>query len=346
MPISDNTRAVLLEMQRNGVDPAILAGLERELDSKPAADKGISDGVLAQPAFNSYKARKEQEIADLKTNLTKMASLQNAANNLDGDVQAEAQRQVLALREVFKAQGYDLAEVDEEVNKLLTDPSALQTLNASKEPVINKEKEMPNNPLDQNKNYVDSKTFADVMQTGLTNVAVGGIHVQAEMTRALREADKLGIELTDEQLNAIGNVVVQGAEKGKKPYEALEEHFGFQTVRAQKAQEKLDAQLKEAEERGRREALKDRGVVISGRDPNSNPNRILDRQRNSAGRIDSRIEKIEDLPKNAMGQPEVFHLRRHNPEQRREEHTSNAVERYNAIRQKVDDEGIPIGVLS
>lgn len=346
MAISDNTRAVLTELQRNGVDPAILAGLERELDAKPNADKGISDGVLAQPAFNSYKARKEQEIIDLKNNLTKMASLTNAANNLDGDVQAEAQKQVLALREVFKAQGYDLAEVDEEVNKLLTDPSALQTLNSSKEPVINKEKEtVPNQDL-PNKSYVDPKTFADVLQTGLTNVAVGGIHVQAEMTRALREADRLKIELTDEQLNNIGNVVVAGAEKGKKPYEALEEHFGFKAVREANAKAQLDAQLLAAEEKGRREALKDRGVVIGNRDPNSTPNRILDRQRNSAGRVDSRIEKIEDLPKNAMGQTEVFHLRRHNPEQRREEHTANAIERYNSIRQKVDDEGIQIGILS
>src|SRR5690242_10274102 len=131
MPISDNTRAVLEEMRKNGVDAAILAGLERELDAKPAADKSISDGVLAQPAFNSYRTKKDEEIRQLKENLTRMASLTNAANNLDGDVQAEAQRQVLAMEEVFKAQGYDINEVREEVNKLLTDPSALNTLNTA-----------------------------------------------------------------------------------------------------------------------------------------------------------------------------------------------------------------------
>src|SRR5690349_16251941 len=114
MPISDNTRAVLDEMKKNGVDMAVLSALERELDSKPNADKGISDGVLAQPAFNSYKSRKEQEIKELKENLTRIASLQSATGNLDGDVLAEAQRQILAHREVLKAQGYDLAEVDEE----------------------------------------------------------------------------------------------------------------------------------------------------------------------------------------------------------------------------------------
>lgn len=343
MSISDNTRAVLEEMRKNGVDVAILAGLERELDSKPNADKGISDGVLAQPAFNSYKARKEQEIADLKNNLTRMASLQSAANNLDGDVQAEAQRQVLALKEVFKAQGYDLAEVDEEVNKLLTDPSALNNLNTSKEPIINKEKEMPNNNPPSNGNFVDPKTFADVMQTGLTNVAVGGIHVQAEMMRAMREADKLGIDLTDEQLNTLGSIVVSGAEKGKKPYEAISEHLGFSSVRESKAKEALDAQLQAAKEEGRREALKEKGITIGARDKKLNPHPIFDRQRLNNGKVDSRVEKVEDLPKNEMGTPMYYQLRRYDRETRRAEHAANAADRYSEVSQQYDDQGMFIG---
>jgi len=342
MPISDNTRNVLNEMMKSGVDPAILAGLERELDAKSAADKAINDGVLAQASFNNYKSRKEQEITDLRTNLTKMASLQGAVNNLDGDVQAEAQRQILALKEVFKAQGYDLAEVDAEVNKLLTDPSALNTLNTSKEPIINKEKEMPNQNTPSNSNFVDSKTFADVMQTGLTNVAVGGIHVQADMVRALREADRLGIELSDEQLNNLGNIVISGAEKGKKPFEAIAETLKFDEVRQTKAKESLDAQLLAAEERGRREALKERGVTIGARDKKLNPHPIFDRQR-IEGKVDSRIEKIEDLPKNEMGIPEYYRLRRFDRETRRTEHSANAAERYNEVSQQYDNEGMFIG---
>lgn len=342
MPVSDNTRAVLEEMRKNGVDVTVLSALERELDAKPNADKGISDGVLAQPAFNSYKSRKEQEIADLKNNLTKLASLQGAANNLDGDVQAEAQKQVLALREVFKAQGYDLEEVDAEVNKLLTDPSALNTLNASKEPVISKEKEMPNQPP-SNGNYVDAKTFADTLQNQLANVATGGIYVQTEIAKALREAERLGIELTDEQFNNLSKIVVDGLERNKKPFDAIAETLKFDDARKVKSQAELDAKLKEAEERGRREALKERGVTISGRDKTTNPHLIFDRKDRINGRIDSRVEKVEDLPKNQMGVPEYYRLRRHDPETRRSEHTANAAERYENVRKNFDDDGVFIG---
>ena len=342
MPVSDNSRAVLDEMRKNGVDVAVLSALERELDAKPNADKGLSDGVLAQPAFNSYKSKKEQEIADLKNNLTKLASLQGAANNLDGDVQAEAQRQVLALREVFKAQGYDLDEVDAEVNKLLTDPSALQTLNASKEPVISKEKEMPNQPP-SNGNYVDAKTFADTLQNQLANVATGGIYVQTEIAKALREAERLGIELTDEQFNNLSKIVVDGLERNKKPFDAIAETLKFDDARKVKSQAELDAKLKEAEERGRREALKERGVTISGRDKTTNPHLIFDRKDRINGRIDSRVEKVEDLPKNQMGVPEYYRLRRHDPETRRSEHTANAAERYENVRKNFDDDGVFIG---
>jgi len=342
MPISDNTRAVLEEMRKNGVDATILTGLERELDSKPAADKGVSDGVLAQPAFNSYRTKKDEEIRQLKENLTRMASLTSAANNLDGDVQAEAQRQVLALEKVFEAQGYDVNEVREEVNKLLTDPSALNTLNATKEPIINKEKEMPNNNTPSNQSGIDAKTFNDVLQTQLTNVATGGIHVQVEVARAMAEAKDLGINLTPDQISSFSETIIKGFERNKKPYEAIAESLKFDEVRQNKAKVDLDAQLLAAEEKGRREALKEKGITIGARDKKLNPHPIFDRQR-IEGKVDSRIEKIEDLPKNEMGTPEYYRLRRYDRETRRSEHAANAADRYAEVSQQYDNEGMFIG---
>src|SRR5690348_1282471 len=122
MPISDNTRAVLDEMKKNGVDMAVLSALERELDSKPNADKGISDGVLAQPAFNSYKSKKEQEIAELKSNLAQQSSLKNAiAGGLDDETKKVALERIAALEEVMTANGFDLGEVRAEVDRITSD---------------------------------------------------------------------------------------------------------------------------------------------------------------------------------------------------------------------------------
>lgn len=343
MAISDNTRAVLLEMQKNGVDPVILAGLERELDAKPAADKGISDGVLAQPAFNSYKSKKEQEIQALKDNLAQQASLKNAvAGGLDEATNKAALERIAALEDVMVANGFDLSDVREEVDRITSDPAAFKKLMEGKEtPIEKKEPVMPNN--DVNKNYVDTKTFADTLQTQISNVAAGGIYVQAEVAKALRKADELGIKLTDDQFNNLGQIVVNGLEKNKKPFDAIAETLEFDKAMQAKSQAELDAKLKEAEERGRREALKERGVTISGRDKTTNPHLIFDRKDRINGKIDSRVEKVEDLPKNQMGVPEYYRLRRHDPETRRSEHTANAEERYNEVRKNFDDDGVFIG---
>ncbi len=343
MPISDNTRAVLDEMRKNGVDVTILSALERDLDAKPNADKGISDGVLAQPAFNAYKSKKEQEILDLKSNLAQQSSLKNAiAGGLDDATKQVALERIAALENVMVTNGFNLDDVREEVDRITSDPAAFKKLmDDGKAPIQKEEKQVPNNDL--NKNYVDAKTFADTMQTQLANVATGGIYVQTEIAKALREADKLGIQLTDEQFNNLSKTVVDGLEKNKKPFDAIAETLGFDAARQTKAQTELDAKLKEAEERGRREALKERGVTISGRDKTTNPHLIFDRANRIGGKIDSRVEKIEDLPKNQMGTPEYFRLRRHDPETRRSEHTTNAAERYENVRKNFDDEGMFIG---
>jgi hypothetical protein len=341
MPISEETRNVLEEMRKNGVDTTILAGLERELDSKPNADKVVKDGIMAQSTFNSYRTKKDEEIRQLKENLTKLASLQASSGNLDGDLKTTVEAQIAAKEQELVAQGYDIEQVRELVGDLLSNPASINKLNTNEPPIEKKdEKVMPNT---DDKKYVDAHTLSNVLLESGANIAKGNIIVTTQIARAMREAEKLGIDVTDEKFGKFAETLITGLETGKTPDLVMDEFFGFSTVRQEKAKIQRDAELKEAEEKGRREALKEVGVNPrrSLRDPERNPNPILDRKREE--KLDSRITEMDKLPKNEKGEPEVFRMRRFDRNQRRHEHTQNAVNRYDEVRKDYDDDGLYIG---
>ncbi len=344
MSVSTNTKAVLEEMRKAGVDPTILASLERDIDSKPAADKVVSDGILAQSSFNSYRTNKDNEIAELKTNLARLANLQGAASGLTGDLQTAAVEQIAALEKIFVDQGYSLEEVRSEAAKLVTNPDAIKALAEKKdEKITSKEKEMPN---PQNGNYVDAKTLADTLLTTGTNLAVGGINASIHIARALREADKLGIELTDQKLDTFSTELVKGLEVGKNPTQVMDEFFGFSTVRAEKDKKTREAELEAAKQEGAREALKANGITIRKSILNRkvNPNPIMDRKRLELNREEKKEDvKLEDLPKNEKGDPEYFRLRNFDLNTRRSVHTENAVNRFAEVEQEYDTDGMYIG---
>jgi hypothetical protein len=343
MAVSTNTKNVLEEMRRNGVDATVLASLERELDSKPAAEKGVADSLLAQASFNTYRTNKDNEIKELKENLTKLSSLQGAASGLTGDLQAAALEQIAALEKLFEAQGYNLEEVRAEASKLVSDPNAIKSLvdDKNKEPKENKEAPVT---ID-NKDYVDKKTFADILTTSANNLAAGGIDMSIHIARALREADKLGVELSDEKLNGFYPALVKALESNKAPSQAIDEYFGFSAIRTTKADEARKAELEQARQEGAQEALKSAGVTIRKTASNNkhNPNLVLSRKRIEPVSDVKEVNSVEDLPKNSKGDPEYYRLRRHDVFNRRQAHTENAVNRFAEVAEEYDDDGRFIG---
>ena len=344
MPISQESRNVLEEMRRSGVDPTILAGLERELDSKPEVEKVVKNGILAQSSFNDYRTRKDQEVAQLRSDLQNLASLQASSGNLSGDLKTQVEAQIAAKKEELANKGYDVEQITEFVNDLLANPANITKLD---NPPEKKDPVMPNNNDDPNRKYVDTKTFTDTMLTGMQNLAAGGINMSVEIARSLHEAQQLGVDLNDDKLNTFGSAMIKGLEEGKTPKQIRDEHFGLQAVRDENQKKQRDAELLAAKEEGRREALKEtgNGSRMRFRDPQRNPNPILDRQakNNADEKLDSRIKKVEDLPKNEKGDPEYFRMRRFDPVTRRHEHTENAVSRFAEVSKEYDDDGLYIG---
>lgn len=344
MPVSVNTKNVIEEMRRNGVSADVLALLETQLNSNENAEKGFSNGILAQASFSTYQSNRDKEAKELRENIVRLQSLQGAATNLTGDLQTAAVEQIAALEKLFVDAGYDINEVREEASKLVSDPNAIKTLVEKKDEVITeKEKEMANEPV--NKDYVDSKTLTSVLTASMSNLAAGGINVNVQVARAMSEANKLGIEISDEKWNGFYDALIKGLESNKQPSQVMDEYLGFSAARTVKAEATRQAELETARQEGAREALKTAGVTIRKSPLNSNrqANSILDRKRIEIKKEEPKEVKVEDLPKNEKGDPEYFRLRNFDPMTRRSVHTENATKRWEDVKEEYDDDGMYIG---
>lgn len=345
MALSENTKNVLAEMAKAGVDPAVIASLQTELDTKPDADKAMNNGVLAQASFNSYKSRKEQEILELNNNLKKLSSLQGAANGLEGDLQKAALEQIAALETILEAQGYDLKEVRAEAAKLVSDPEAINKLAEKKEePKVDTGKENNNMGLSE-------KDVAELLRTTGNNLAAGGIHMSAKIAYAIDKARTLGIPLTEDQITKLPDAIIKGFETNKSPEQSMDEVLGFSAKQAELDKNRREAELTAAKEAGRQEALKENGVTLR-KTINQSPHPVLSRVNHAVGDRKT-VEKkrfseytqedIDKLPENKAGDKEIFRLRANDEFERREKHTRNAVDRFEKESQNYDDDGRFIG---
>lgn len=341
--LSENTKAVLAELQKSGVDASILASLQTDLDSKPEADKVLNNGVLAQSSFNSYKSKKEQEILELNNNLKKLSSLQGAASGLDGDLQKAALEQIAALETIMETQGYDLTEVRAEAAKLVNNPTALNKLVEDKKEVVTGK---------ENNMALDEKAVAELLRTTGNNIAAGGIHMSAKIAYAMDQARTLGIPLTADQIEKLPEAIIKGFETNKSPEQSMDEVLGFSVKRAEMATKDQEAKLAAAKEAGRQEALKEKGVVVTRTNGQSHP--VLSRVNHAIGdkkpvqqKRFSEVtqEDIDKLPENASGDKEIFRLRANDEFERREKHTRNAIEAFEKAATQYDDDGRYIGQM-
>lgn len=350
MALSTESRNILNEFTKAGVDPAVIAGLERELDSKPDADKTASNMLLAQSSFNNYRSKKDDEIKDLKAKLEQTASLSTAANNLSGDLKEAALKQIQDNKDWFEAQGYDIGEIEKLANDMASKGIAFTAAKAN-EVIDEKDKNMPN-PNQDGKTYIDDKMLVDVLRTTGSNLAAGNINISAHIARALYKAEKLGIDLTDQKLDEFAPALIKGLEEGKQPSEVIDTHFGFSSRQAELNEATRKAELVAAEQKGRQEALKEAGVTIRDTNNTNRPrHNIFDRQSPMKKAVEAdRREKVEkdnsiklaDLPENKVGDKEYFRLRGSDVD-RRERHLNNASKRYAEASQEFSDEGEYIG---
>lgn len=344
MPVSVESQRVLDELVKSGVDPAIIASLQTDLDSKPDADKTLSNGVLAQASFNSYKSKKEQEILELNNNLKKLSSLQGAASGLDGDLQKAALEQIDALEKVMVAQGYELEEVRAEAAKLVSDPNALKRLDEAKKE--------PEKTGKENTMSLSEKDIAELLRTTGNNIAAGGIHMSAKIAYAMDRARQLGIPLTSEQIEKLPEAIIKGFEQNKTPEQSMDEVLGFSVKQTEIDKTKREAELAAAKEAGRQEALKETGVTIRKQGNNQNPHPVLSKLNHAIGDRKPVQQKkfsevtqddIDKLPENQAGDKELFRLRANDEFERREKHTRNAVDRFEKESQNYDEDGRFIG---
>jgi len=133
MPISLNQRGLLNDMLQAGADPAIIAGLEREWDTKPAVGNVGERGILSQRGFADYQSKKDEEIATLSRQVTELASNKETIKYTSDPkiIQELTERNNTLERILIEQENYDPIEVKN--ISLETKTKAIEVLNALKE---------------------------------------------------------------------------------------------------------------------------------------------------------------------------------------------------------------------
>lgn len=340
MPISKNTRAYLDELKTAGYDPAILASMEKEFDSKPDAEKVNDRSILSQKSFSEYRSNKDNEITQLKSKVSELSALhdQKESGALLGqpELLKAANDRINDLEKILiDEEGYDPEQVKnlsfkerQEIEKVLNQPS----------------KKVDEKVIENEKKYINE----DQLRTFGANLAYGGVAMATKIAKYANKAGRLGIEIDDDKFDSFPTALQKGLETGKNEEQVADEHFGFSIKQAEKTRAEFDAKLVEARSEGAREALKEAGVSIRKSSTRRSIHPVLDRKP-----ISSMITKTDDgkvdpenLPRNKAGDPEYFRLRPSSEFERRENHVESASRRYAQLSEIMDDDGVPLAATA
>lgn len=346
MTLSVNTKNLIDEMSRAGVDAGILASLSTQLDNKPDADKVISNSFMAQKTFNSYRTNKDNEVIALKEKVEELSALHDSKGSLGNNPELlnAAAARITELEDLLIEEGYPPDKVRELSFKEKTEIEKVTKPNL--EEVEEKEDKSMSQNLDPNKKYVDETVLADVLKTAMSNVAMGGVKMASKITKYAAKAVRLGIEVDDDKFETFPDALDKGFQAGKNEEQIADEHFGFSIKLKENENASVEARIKAAREEGAREALKNEGVTVS-RTARKGSHPVLDRKPLSrvVTKPADKDVSIDNLPKNSANDPEFFRLRNFDEDQRRRAHTEKAASRFAELSETMDEEGTlyPVG---
>ncbi len=299
--MNPNTRKILDDLKAKGIN---VDSIETQLAVNPILDKYsdeiLGGGVLRQQEYTRYMnvvKNQEQTLQQKANELAQMHSASAAA----GD--PEALKEVInKMEEALIATG----EFDSDSIKAIADRgrNAIVTPSATKVeiPSFVQQKETP----------VDTSKFVDMdtLQKVGANVVMGNALVNAKMTMAIRKAEKLGIEVTDDMITKFHDDWAKGVPQGKSVDTIIDETFGLSTAQKVADEKAFNDKIAAARAEGEAEGLKKAGVPARNRILPRNHN-ILDRTRPEQI-VNQSVKEGEtpaNIPRDKDGNVEYYKLR-------------------------------------
>lgn len=326
--MNDNTQKIIADLRKAGLN---MDSIEYQLRVNPLLEKQtdriVGDGILRQQEYTKYMNETLQRRKDIEEQATKLATLHDAAATTE--LPKAALETIAALEEKLLETGLFDEDSVKAVSYVGKKP-LFDIIDKSKQapayvpPTVSnpvKETPMPNfNPDD----FVDLDTF----RTSNANIALGNVVTSLELQAALEEIKSLGIKVDRPTVKKLQDSLKPGLESGKNFDQILDEVFDVTKVKEAKQKEDFDKRIEEAKKEARAETLKEMGVPAKnrfghGRHP------ILDRKsatETNQPALNTNIEApkeapkpdeeaqqqvaLDKLPRNKLGDVEVFRLRR------------------------------------
>lgn len=258
---STHTLKTIEDLKKAGLDTS---SIEAQLRNDPIVDKQVSGiidgGILRLADYTRFAGEYKEKNDKLQAQIAELASRQGAIGYLTKDSEAykDMAEHINSLEKaLIDADVFDEDSVknvhtlsQEKLQKLISD----STTNVQSPVKKEGENNMPTD-FDPNK-YID----VDTHKTSMANLAMGTIAMTAKINRHLDQTRSLGVDITPELEKKLDENLMAGLTSGKDVPQIFNETFGLDAIRATKAEETRQAELKAAKEEGYAQAKKEDGV--------------------------------------------------------------------------------------
>lgn len=272
--MNEATKKILNDLKNAGLNTS---SIEQQLNVNPILDKQtdaiIGAGVLRQADYTRYMQQTQAKENELNQKINELATLHDAAK-----VSALPQEALDAIDKMEKA----LIETN------LYDEESIKSVSfvgkQALTPLINQPPQNTPAPINSNipkETEMDTSKFVDVdmFQRASANLVYGNAAINAKVTAAIRRAEKLGIEVTDEMLDSFHANMIDGVErKNLSIDQVIDKQFKISETQKVRDQENFQKQLKDAEAKGRADALKENNIPARNVRFSQGRHMILDRK--------------------------------------------------------------------
>lgn len=295
------TQKHLNDLKEAGFD---ISALESQIQNpilEKQADRLMGGGILRQQEFSQYMTKTTEEKKILEAQVKQLAALHDSADSLVGNdaVYREALELIAKQEAALITAGYDEEEV--KALSLSSTTKLTEKLKPENKPVIsNKETEDDMGKVDLS-DYIDNKTF----QAAAANQIYGSVALNSKVQAAMLKAQRLGIELTDENVGSIAENLRKTIEAGGTIDDAIDKNFGISAREQVVAEENQKKAVDAARAEGLAEGLKQGGV----------PRRSVSTEGHPLSKI-SHVKAVEtekvtfdNVPENKFGDKEIYKTR-------------------------------------
>jgi hypothetical protein len=304
--MNENTRKLLNDLKAKGLN---VDSIETQLAVNPLLDKASDEilgaGVLRQQEYTRYMNSLRTQEQTLQQKANELASL-HSASAAAGDPKVLTEV-IDKMEEALIATG----EFDEQSIKAIAEQGRSQIGKTAPQVKL----EIPNNsviPQKETPMQIDTSKFVDIdtAQKMGANIVMGNALVNAKMTMALRRAEKLGINVTDDMIEKFHDNWAKGVPQGKSVDSVIDETFGLSAAQKTADDAALEKRIADARAEGEAEGLKKAGVPARNRILPRNHN-LFDRTRPEQSVLETpkEGETPANIPKDKDGNIEFYKLR-------------------------------------